>query len=250
MMAVTKRLNVTWSDFTGEYHCKLIRNDQARGYTFAANQGLRQSSAEFVILLNSDTIVTPSWVDRMIACAQSDSKIGLVGPLSNGATYQSIPEIIVNGDWADNPLPSNVFVDQMGEWVANYSERLYPDMKFLNGFCLMIRHQLIDEIGYFDEENFGIGYGEENDYCLRARKAGWRLALADDTYIFHAQSRSYKQERRRKLSERANTMLAQKYGQLIIDEGTTECRENRILNGIRSHSRYIIEREELLQRGS
>jgi len=236
-------------DFAKEHQCELLRNDQALGYTLAANQGLRQSSAEFVILLNSDTIVTPSWVDRMIACAQSDAKIGLVGPLSNGATYQSIPEIIVDGDWADNLLPSNVSVDQMGEWVANYSERLYPDMKFLNGFCLMLRHQLIDEIGYFDEENFGVGYGEENDYCLRARKAGWQLALADDTYIFHAQSRSYKQDRRRKLSQRANTMLAQKYGQLIVDEGTTECRENRILNGIRSHSRYIIEREELLQRG-
>jgi GT2 family glycosyltransferase/glycosyltransferase involved in cell wall biosynthesis/SAM-dependent methyltransferase len=236
-------------DFAREHQCILIRNDQAIGYTLAANQGLRQSSAEFVILLNSDTMVTPSWVDRMIACAQSNSKIGLVGPLSNGATYQSIPEIIVNGDWADNLLPSNVSVDQMGEWVANYSERLYPDMKFLNGFCLILRHQVIDEIGYFDEENFGAGYGEENDYCLRARKAGWHLALADDTYIFHAQSRSYKQERRRKLSERANTTLVQKYGQLIIDEGTTECRENRILNGIRSHSRYIIEREELLQQG-
>jgi len=236
-------------DFAKEHQCALLRNDQALGYTLAANQGLRQSSAEFVILLNSDTIVTPNWVDCMIACAQSDSKIGLVGPLSNAATYQSIPEIIVNGDWAVNPLPPNIPVAQMGEWVSNKSWRLYPEMKFLNGFCLMIRHQVIDQIGIFDEENFGVGYGEENDYCLRARQAGWKLALADDTYVFHAQSRSYNQGRRLILSERANTTLAQKYGQLIIDEGTTECRQNRILNGIRSHSRYIIEREELLQRG-
>jgi GT2 family glycosyltransferase/SAM-dependent methyltransferase/glycosyltransferase involved in cell wall biosynthesis len=236
-------------DFTKEHQCTLLRNHQALGYTLAANQGLRQSTAEFVILLNSDTIVTPGWVDRMIACAQSNPKIGLVGPLSNGATYQSIPEIITNGEWANNILPSNISAAQMGEWVANKSWRLYPEMKFLNGFCLLIRRQMMDQIGYFDEENFGVGYGEENDYCLRAHQAGWQLALADDTYIFHAQSRSYNQERRQRLSERANTMLAQKYGQQIIDEGTTDNRENRILEGIRSHSRYIIEREELIQQG-
>jgi GT2 family glycosyltransferase len=236
-------------DFAKEHQCLLLRNDKALGYTLAANQGLRQSSAEFAILLNSDTIVTPGWVDGMVACAQSNFKIGLVGPLSNGATYQSIPEIIANGGWADNPLPSNISTPQMGEWVAKNSWRLYPEMKFVNGFCLMIRHQVLDQVGYFDEENFGVGYGEENDYCLRARQAGWQLALADDTYIFHAQSRSYNEERRQSLSERANIMLAQKYGQQIIDEGTTDCRENRILEGIRSHSRYIIEREELLQQG-
>jgi GT2 family glycosyltransferase/SAM-dependent methyltransferase len=233
--------------FAKEHQCTLIRIQQALGYTLAANQGLRQSTAEFIILLNSDTIVTPNWVDRMVACAQSNPKIGLVGPLSNGATYQSIPEIIADGDWANNLLPSNISVTQMGEWIAEKSRRLYPKLKFLNGFCLMIRHKVIDQIGYFDEENFGVGYGEENDYCLRARQAGWQLALADDAYIFHSQSRSYNQERRRKLSECANSMLAQKYGQMIIDEGTTDLRENRILEGIRSHSRYIIERQELLE---
>ena len=237
------------ADFAKEHQCTLLCNDQALGYTLAANQGLRQSSAEFVILLNSDTVVSPDWLDRMVACAQSNPKIGLVGPLSNGATYQSIPEIIVNGDWANNLLPSNISITQMGEWVAEISWRLYPEMKFLNGFCMMIRHQMMDQIGYFDEENFGVGYGEENDYCLRARQAGWQLALADDTYIYHAQSRSYNQDRRRKLSQRASTRLTQKHGQFIIDEGTTDCRENRILEGIRSHSRYIIEREELLQQG-
>jgi len=60
----------------------------------------------------------------------------------------------------------------------------------LNGFCLAIKRTLITDIGIFDEEAFGEGYGEENDYCLRAVKAGWQLAVADDTYIYHAQSRS------------------------------------------------------------
>ncbi|HEX8353631.1 MAG TPA: glycosyltransferase, partial [Pyrinomonadaceae bacterium] len=68
----------------------LLRNPEARGYTFAANQGLRRSEGDYVVLLNSDTVVTPLWLDRMIACGESDPQVGLVGPLSNGASWQSI----------------------------------------------------------------------------------------------------------------------------------------------------------------
>lgn len=229
---------------------ELQRNDEACGYTFAANQGLRKSSADMVILLNSDTIVTKGWVDRMIACLQSDQRIGLVGPLSNGASWQSIPDVVGVNDWADNPLPPNVSVSQMGEWVARYSQRLYPQMTFLNGFCLLIRAEVIKEIGFFDEENFGVGYGEENDFCLRARNAGWQLALVDDTYVYHAQSRSYNHEQRKRLSQRANDVLASKHGQLVIDEGTTYLREDRVMEGIRAHSKYLYQREQLLEQGS
>jgi len=185
----------------------------------------------------------------MVTCAQSDPQIGLVGPLSNCATWQSIPEIIANGEWAENPLREDISVAQMGEWVAARSARIYPKMQFLNGFCLLIRRAVIEQIGYFDEENFGIGYGEENDYCLRARKHGWQLALADDTYVYHAHSRSYNTERRRKLSEHANRSLAKKHGQQIIDQGTTDCRNNRILQGIRAHSQHYIAQEEIIQKG-
>ena len=156
--------------FAEQNDCDLLRNEVARGYTLAANQGLRRSSADFVILLNSDTIVSRGWLNRLIACAESNPKIGLVGPLSNAASWQSIPEIIDFGDWAENPLPLNISIADMADWVAEKSWRLYPPMTFLNGFCMLIRREVIDEIGYFDEENFGVGYGEENDYCLRAQK--------------------------------------------------------------------------------
>ena len=82
-------------------------------------------------------------------------------------------------------------------------------MPFLNGFCLLIRRAVLEGVGLFDEANFGEGYGEENDYCLRARNAGWTLALADDTYIYHAQSRSYNPERRKNLSDRAGVTCRQ-----------------------------------------
>lgn len=237
------------AEFASVKDAALLRNEKAKGYTRAANQGLRHSSSDYVILLNSDTVVTPGWLDRLIACVESDPRIGLVGPLSNTASWQSIPEIESYGDWAANPLPEGVTIDAMSRLVAKYSARLYPSMPFLNGFCLLIRRQLIRETGFFDEKLFGDGYGEEDDYALRARKAGWQLALADDAYVYHAQSQSYSNERRKKLSERAGRLLAKKHGQHIISEGVAICQHGRVLQGIRVRSHTMAARQEWIKKG-
>ena len=186
---------------------------------------------------------------RLVACAEANPCIGLVGPLSNTASWQSIPDVERDGDWATNPLPPGVTIDQMGQLAAHYSARLYPELPFLNGFCLLLKRQLLAEIGLFDEENFGAGYGEENDYALRARQAGWIITLADDAYVYHAQSRSYSGDRRKLLSERAGLVLAQKHGSRPISQGLAECRESRVLNGLRARCRVMFEREMWLERG-
>lgn len=236
--------------FATAKNATLLRNETAQGYTLAANQGLRYSNSDYALLLNSDTIVTPNWLDRMVQCAESDSRIGLVGPLSNTASWQSVPEIASNrGDWADNPIPEGVDVAEAGEAIAQLSARLYPRIPFLNGFCLLIRRQLIEDIGIFDEETFAAGYGEENDYCLRTRQAGWQLAVADDTYIYHHQGRSYTNDRRRRLCEDADRALINKHGQEIVVSGVNQCRENRVLEGMRARIRYLWQQRSLVQTG-
>jgi len=235
-------------DFAQTHGVQLLQNEMAKGYTFAANQGLRSSTADFVVLLNSDTIVTPEWIDRMIACAESDDDAGIVGPLSNTASWQSVPDIDAeDGDWAQNVLPDTMSTEQMGRAIARYSGRLYPRISFLNGFCLLIKRDLINDIGYFDEEHFGKGYGEENDYCLRARKSQWNLLVADDVYIFHAQSRSYSTEKRKELCTAANDALVNKHGQAVITEGVFNCRHDRVLEGIRARTRTFFIRQKLIQ---
>lgn len=237
------------NSFARSHGARLIRNEQARGYTFAANQGLHSTQGNYVVLLNSDTVVTDGWLDRMIACAESDRSIGLVGPLSNAATWQSIPEIIANGEFAENKLSGDTTVADMGRLVAQYSARLHPRVPFLNGFCLMIKRDLIEQIGYFDEAAFGRGYGEENDYGLRAQQAGWQLAVAEDAYVYHAQSRSYSHERRKELCEHAGKALSKKHGQDVVQRGSAICRYDRVLEGIRARSRVMTLREELIREG-
>jgi glycosyltransferase involved in cell wall biosynthesis len=123
-------------------------------------------------------------------------------------------------------------------------------MPLLNGFCLLIRRGLIDAIGFFDEESFGAGYGEENDYALRSRAAGFRLALADDAYVFHAQSRSYSDERRKQLSDRAGEALAAKHGTEIIERSVDYARDAAVLHGIRARAAILAERAQLTEQGT
>jgi GT2 family glycosyltransferase/SAM-dependent methyltransferase len=236
-------------EFSKSHSATLIVNTEARGYTRAANQGLRQSKAEYVLLINSDTIVSNEWLDRMCACIETDPTIGIVGPLSNTASWQSVPEIFEGEDWAANPIPEGFSVDEMAALVARNSARLSPEMKLLNGFCLLIRRKLFDEVGLFDEDTFGEGYGEEDDYTLRARAKGWKLALADDVYIYHAQSKSYSHERRKQLTARAGKALADKHGQEIINTSCAFNLDSPVLEGVRARSKVMVERENLLQQG-
>jgi GT2 family glycosyltransferase len=237
------------SRYAAEHQADLLRSDQATGYTYAANRGLRISTAEFVVLLNSDTIVTDAWLDRMVSCALSNPAIGIVGPLSNTASWQSIPRIEENGDWAENPLPEDISIETMGKLVAENSARHYLKMPFLNGFCLLMKRQVIQKVGLFDEEIFGVGYGEEDDLSLRARAAGWQLALADDVYIYHAQSKSYSTERRKALSQRATKALLKKHGEAIIQVGVDFCSHNRVLEGIRARAAQTMDRYTTVRQG-
>src|SRR5207248_1030087 len=114
------------SSFASVHGATLIRNEAARGYTQSANQGLRASKGDYVVLLNSDTIVTDGWLDRLVECAESDGSIGLVGPLSNAATWQSVPEIVSGGVFAVNDLPPGWGPDDLAAEIARTSARVYP----------------------------------------------------------------------------------------------------------------------------
>lgn len=237
------------AEFAASQQLMLIRNDTAKGYTFAANQGLRAARGEVVVLLNSDTLVTPQWLERLCAAFQADPKAGLVGPLSNTASWQSVPLVSENGDWATNPLPKGWTPERYATEIAKQVRPEYPEMPFLNGFCMAVRKAVLADIGLFDEEHFGAGYGEENDYCLRARKAGWHLVLADHAYVFHAQSKSYSHERRKILGDRAGATLASLHGQAIIDQGVKYCLDDPVLEGIRARAGTIVCRAETVQQG-
>jgi len=245
---VTKEFLASFSSLHN--HIQLIRNEKALGYTRAANIGMKASDAPFFVLINSDTIVTPQWLDRLYRAISNDEKIGIVGPLSNTASWQSIPKLSENGDWAINELSHGVTVNDMGALIAKYSACVHHEVPLLNGFCLMIRKEVIDDIGLFDELNFGQGYGEEDDFVIRASEAGWKAVIVDDAYIFHAQSKSYTNSTRFALQKQSGQKLLNKHGADKIAEKVEFMNPNRVMEGIRARTRIMVAREQCLIQGN
>jgi GT2 family glycosyltransferase len=174
-------------------HVELIRNDQPVGYTRAANKGLAASNAELVILLNSDTIVTDGWAEKMADAVYSTPGTGIVGPMSNAASFQSIPDHrATEQQTAINPLPPGMSADDVNRCCERWTvDGVLPRVPLVHGFCLGVTRQVLDKVGYFDEIHFPRGYGEENDFCFRAADAGFGLVVATHTFVFHAKSKSY-----------------------------------------------------------
>ncbi|HEV7487985.1 MAG TPA: glycosyltransferase [Thermoanaerobaculia bacterium] len=174
-----------------DFSFHLLRNEQRLGFVGSVNRGMRETSSD-VVLLNSDTIVTPRWVEKLIDAAYSSGDVGTVTPLSNHATLCSIPR-----PFEENLLPTGFDAASFAAVVENVSQRRYSRIPTGVGVCLYIRRALIDDIGYFDEQHFGLGYGEENDFCMRALARGWVHVADDATFIFHAGHRSFRASRAR-----------------------------------------------------
>lgn len=213
---------------------ELVVHDTNRGYTRAINSGLRRSSAPCVILLNSDTIVTPGWIAGLVRCSSSADTIGIVGPLSNAATWQSVPHVVdADGKFAVNSIPNGLSIDEVAGMVAEVSRRSYPRTPFVNGFCFLIKRDVLDRIGLLDEEAFPLGYGEENDYCIRAAQHGFELVIADDVFIYHAKSKSFGDERRSQLVKVGAAALREKHGHSAVEALALRARKQEDLEASR-----------------
>lgn len=198
---------------------ELVENPKNLGYTKSINIGLKLSNAaDAVILLNSDTIVTKNWISGMVNCMLSDPNIGVVGPLSNAAGLQSIPYM---NDWdaskGTNLLADLKSIEERSNIITKNSLKSYPHLPVINGFCFMIRKQVIENIGYFDEQNFPKGYGEEDDFCIRAAQSNFKLVVADDVYIYHKKSKSFGHNNRKLLSSYSTNVLKNLHKQKYFD---------------------------------
>ena len=166
-------------------HVHVIRNQENKGFVKNVNTGILNSK-EDVVLLNSDTIVTPKWLQKLVVAAYSDKKIGTVTPLSNAAGAFSVPEI-----GKENKIPENLTINQVANLVEKVSDNVNLKVPTGNGFCMFIKRRTINDVGLFDEENFGHGYGEENDFCMRVLEKFWTNIIDDSTYIYHNGSASF-----------------------------------------------------------
>ena len=159
------------------------RNAANLGFVGTANLGMELAQGD-VVLLNSDTLVTPGWLQGLQRCLASDPAIATATPWTNNGEIASLPAFCV-----DNPVPRDP--GAVAKVIAATGVPEYPDIPTAVGFCMAIARSAIERIGVFDKELFGKGYGEENDFSMRAAAAGLRNVLCDDVYVAHLGGRSF-----------------------------------------------------------
>lgn len=158
----------------------LLRNAENAGFVATVNRGMALHNHRDVVLLNSDTQVAGDWLERLACCAYSDPAIGTATPFSNNATICSYPRFC-----EVNPLPEGWSLAMLDGLFRQVNAGQWVELPTGVGFCMYIRRDCLREMGLFDVANFGTGYGEENDFCMRATKAGWRNVLCADTFVYH-----------------------------------------------------------------
>lgn len=170
---------------TGIPGIRIVHNPTNLGYTGTINKGCDLAGTDDVLLLNSDTIVGPHWLRNLKIAAYRTDRTGTVTAVSNNAGAFSVPEPHTNA------LPDGLDVEGMARLVMDCHFDAPIEVPTGNGFCLYIKRALLDDIGLFDAENFPVGYGEENEFCMRALEAGWCHRVDPATYVGHVRSASF-----------------------------------------------------------
>lgn len=158
----------------------LHANPRNRGYVHTVNRGMALHAGRDVVLLNSDTEVYDGWLDRLRRAARRHERTGTVTPLSNNATIASYPRFL-----HDNPYPLELGYGELDALAASVNDAVEAEAPTGIGFCMYLRRDCLDAVGAYDEEAYGLGYGEENDFCQRAIKLGWRNVIAADVFVRH-----------------------------------------------------------------
>ncbi|MGY0797592.1 glycosyltransferase [Lysobacter sp. A286] len=182
----------------------VVRNSSNLGYTRTVNKGCELAEGNDVVLLNSDTVVGPHWLRNLKVAAYRSDGTGTVTAVSNNAGAFSVPRA------GSNDLPKGLDVEAVARVIAACRFREPFEVPTGNGFCMYIKRALIDDIGVFDADSFPIGYGEENEFCMRALMAGWCHRVDPGTYVGHIRSASFG-ERRRPLAEAGMQRVQQMY---------------------------------------
>ncbi|MFP6639951.1 MAG: glycosyltransferase, partial [Myxococcota bacterium] len=184
---------------------KVIPNEQNLGFAAGNNVGIWQSTGDYVVLLNNDTFVTRGWVGDLVRHFRLQPDLGLVGPVTNMIGNEAM-------------IPVNYqTMEEMALQARAYTiqrSRMRLQVSNLGFFCVAISRKVIDEVGLL-EEDFQVGFFEDDDYCRRVQLAGFQIAIAEDVFIHHHLSASFDalgKERRDEIFEANKKVYEKKWG--------------------------------------
>ncbi|MEM9038636.1 MAG: glycosyltransferase [Actinomycetota bacterium] len=178
---------------------RLLHNDHNLGFTGTVNRGFSETAGD-VVILNSDARVGPNWLVELRTAAYSDDRIASASAVSDNAGAFSMPET------GTNP-PSGLAESEHARLYLQRSSRRWTSAPTGHGFCMYLRREALDEVGAFDQELFPRGYGEENDWSMRAGERGWNHVVTESALVFHSNASSFDPSSKADLVTEARTKI-------------------------------------------
>jgi len=173
---------------------KVIRNDKNLGFVKAINQGLSTSEAAYVILLNNDVILGKNWLENLIDASIAGFDIVVPLCFNSVISVSSLKKDVESKGvaWPDYPDTD------VTRWAEFFQQIYYKTIlilsktNFVTFFCVLLTNNVIKQVGLLDEQ-FGSGLYDDLDYCRRAEKLGFKMAVALDTYAYHKERTTFRQ---------------------------------------------------------
>lgn len=191
----------------GRENAVLLHNPANMGFVKTVNRGLGMSRKNNTVILNTDVVVPKKWLSKLIYPIVKRKNVASVTPLSTSSSVSSFPFLMQKND-----LFGGLGLDEMNEVFdrLDYRGDVYVETLTGHGFCMAISRKALNAVGPFDEA-FGRGYGEENDWCMRARDAGFINLIAPTVFCYHNHATSFEAAERNTRLKKARKMLHARY---------------------------------------
>jgi GT2 family glycosyltransferase/Flp pilus assembly protein TadD len=171
-------LQSEFKDLRPEIQTKIIQNTRNLGFAAGNNQGIAAAKGDYVLLLNNDVVVTRGWLQRLLSCAEQEPQTGIVGPQTNCvAGPQRVADVSYD-------LTSLAGLEQFAKQFGQKNNGQTSAQWRIVGFCMLIKRKVIEKIGGLDTI-YGLGNFEDDDFCIRAKLAGFKAQIAQDCFVHH-----------------------------------------------------------------
>ena len=167
-------------------NCIVIKHKNMNGFSSFANIALKESNADYLILLHGETIVSQEWIEKIIRCGESSRDISMVGTVCNNDFIGSKGVVArrpgyLKGD-TEAPIP---YITDINKILEKKYQGIFPRLPVLNSTCIALKKTACSTIGLFNEKDYPQAFQDVADYCFRASDAGYSCAVSIDTYVYN-----------------------------------------------------------------
>ncbi len=214
----------------------VIVHEVNKGYTITVNDGVEAANGNLIAVLNSDTVLPSTFVEEVKAYALQYPDYSAFGPITNAGSWQNVPNLRdKDGNIAVNELPLGVDIDQFNERIKEIGlAGKLVNVNLLNGFCYIVRREVYDKVGMLDHIRFPKGYGEEDDFFIRANIEGFKVGIMTGLYVYHHKTKSFTSEQKKMFSKSGLEELHRTYSKGLVVRLVKNSSENPDLHNLRS----------------